>query len=98
MSQLRSAAAIGAGIAVTGLLMQFTVDPVRAAILRVALDDPVHKITGSDWVYLTALNVARYGPFAVGGMLAGVMAPPDRTMHALVAVDLAIVLWLLGVY
>ena len=51
---------------------------------------------------LSFIFTSRALPFvvgmAVGGMLAGVMAPPDRTMHALVAVDLAIVLWLLGVF
>ncbi len=93
---LRSGAAIALGVALTALLMHYTVDPVQATIVHAAFGQGNQAMTAGDWGYLAVLTARRYAPFLVGALVAGRAAAADRAMHALIALNVAIVLWLLG--
>jgi hypothetical protein len=95
---LRSVLAIAAGVAITGALYRMTVDPLQSAVLHIIRDPTAEGVNAGGWLYIGLVSAVRYAPFAVGALIAGFLAPPDKTIRALCALDIAIVLWLAGVF
>lgn len=82
------------------MLKPIIVSSLDAAIVRASVNvfaDPAHYQKPADWAYLVFLAAAQFSPLAVGTILAGVLAPASRLDHAVVALDLCIVLWMVGV-